>query len=150
MWRNKQLGLLTVDGNNNCCIGRQVSLSPGCFWGSQGEGSINSNSQKYMIPPRTRLISVKNQMMSLKVIARAGSLSIPTLAVTNALSSSVNQLAMSGKSEMEKYATTPIMIVKMPSRMKTHLQLLRPPRPSMLAIAVARRLPKALATRTEE
>lgn len=106
------------------------------------------NLPKYMIPPMMFLMSMKNARMVPKVIAPLCSF-IPTLAITNFLSSSVSQRASCGKSGIRKKAAMPISMVTMPSRMKIHLQLLNPCTPSILAIALARRPPKAVAAKTE-
>lgn len=68
----------------------------------------------------------------------------------NCFSESEIHRASLGKSLMKKKAATATRMLRIPSRMKIHLQLLSPPAPSILAMADARRPPKAEARSTEE
>lgn len=106
------------------------------------------NLQKYITAPIRFLGYVKNRMTSRNWTGWVCPLA-PALAITNPLSSSFSQLACSGKSDTRKNAPKPIRIVTMPSRIKTHLQLCKPLTPSMLAMPLASRPPKALAVKTE-
>ncbi len=76
------------------------------------------------MPASTFFGSPKNSNTSFIVMDLTPFLSAPDLAITNALSSSVNQREFSGKSETRKKAAMPSKMVTIPSRMKIHRQLL--------------------------
>lgn len=102
-----------------------------------------------MMPASRCFILAKNNNTFLKVISSPSALPAAARAITKARSSSVNHFAFSGKSETRKYDAMPMSMVAIPSRIKTQRQALKPRTIFMLAIALARRPPKALATRTE-
>lgn len=116
---------------------------------SSATNQSDKNSPKNIMPARIFLISIKNTKRLPEVTAPSCSSFVPALAITNFLSSSVNQRASEGKSGIRKNAVTPIRMVTMPSRIKIHRQLLRPWTPSILEIALARRPPKAVAVKME-